>query len=927
MISRRSLRIPFAVSGASLIAGMTLALMPASATPGSVPADNVQRSGGSAFSLTKTLARTFVNDDGSTYEFPANTVTVNASQTRDLRGRQRLLVSWTGAQPSGGRAANPYGENGLQQEYPVVIMQCRGADDPSLPIEKQVRPETCWTGSVAERSQITRSDGEAAWIHDAAAAPGDKDRLSGMTPFPGKDVCPNADAEGLYTHLTPFVSAAGKVYAACDGANMPPEAAVGAAFPPAEIAAYSDEDGAGSVQFEVRSDVENESLGCNHKVACTIEVIPINGISCDQPTALQSSDPPTPSGSSDPTASPTASPTSDPPTGQSISDSACRKGGQFPPGSSNFANQGVDQAVAPVLWWSASNWANRFTIPITFGLPPDACDVLDPRAPTGFYGSELMAQASLQWAPAYCLSKKRFKFQLNQMSDAAGWNLMESGAGPAAFVSSPHRRTSADPVGFAPTAVTGFAIGYNVDRPDNGGEYTDLRLNPRLVAKLLTQSYLGSELGRGHPGIGNNPIAIMNDPEFIALNPGLSQISQEAGASLLSLANDSDIIQQLTDWIAHDDAAMDFINGKADPWGMKVNPSYKKIKLPRSEWPLLDTYIPTTNNTCRQNNPDVYFSQLAAPVTTLRKVSDALLDGWPNVQTRCEFDQVSNTYKLGRIDRQSYGARFMLGVVSLGDAARYGLHAAALQTKKGTYVAPDDDSLAAAVDLMQPQQPQQPDKGGKGHQDTQARRAGGEVDVSELGRPFVLDQADIRKSGEAYPGTMVVYTAARLQNLIQDDADKVAQFIRTATTEGQQAGPGNGELPGGFLPIEKKGSTRKLFDLAQEVAMAVAAQVPEPTEEPSPTSNTDAPTLPANTGDSGNVGDVPGGDVPTDVPAPGPSASATAPPEPLAMPQTEAVSSDLGDRAVPVLLILGLIGVALTSAVRFFVRPPRGPLP
>ena len=39
---------------------------------------------------------------------------------------------------------------------------------------------------------------------------------------------------------------------------------------------------------------------------------------------------------------------------------------------------------------------------------------------------------------------------------------------------------------------------------------------------------------------------------------------------------------------------MDFINGKADPWGMKVNPSYKKIKLPRSEWPLLDTYVPVT---------------------------------------------------------------------------------------------------------------------------------------------------------------------------------------------------------------------------------------------------------------------------------------------------------------------------------------------
>ena len=59
---------------------------------------------------------------------------------------------------------------------------------------------------------------------------------------------------------------------------------------------------------------------------------------------------------------------------------------------------------------------------------------------------------------------------------------MESGGGPAAFVSSPHRKTSDDPVGFAPTAVTGFAIAYNIDRPDNGGEYDDLRLDPRLVA-------------------------------------------------------------------------------------------------------------------------------------------------------------------------------------------------------------------------------------------------------------------------------------------------------------------------------------------------------------------------------------------------------------------------------------------------------------
>ncbi len=372
---------------------------------------------------------------------------------------------------------------------------------------------------------------------------------------------------------------------------------------------------------------------------------------------------------------------------------------------------------------------------------------------------------------------------------------------------------------------------------------------------------------------------------------------------------------------------MDFINGKADPWGMKVNPSYKKLTLPR-----------VGVAAARHLHPD--HQQQLPPDTTRRSTSpswphrsppcarssDALLDAWPNVQTRCDSDLATSSYKLGRIDRQSYGSRFMLGVVSLGDAARYGLHTAALQTKKGTFVAPDEESLAAAVDLMQPQEPS---KGGKGHQGGESRRGSGEPGLSELGRPFVLDQADIRTSGKAYPGTMVVYAAAKLRNLVQDDADKVALFIRTATTEGQKAGAGNGELPAGFLPIEKKGATRKLFDLAQSVGDGGrGADARSRRSEPAP-SDTSAPTLPPNTGgsgDPGDVGDVPGGDVPTDSPSAAPSPPATAPAEPLAMPATEAVSSDLGDRAVPVLLILGLIGIALTSAVRFFVRPPRGPL-
>ncbi|UUZ61561.1 hypothetical protein [Nocardioides sp. B-3] len=507
------------------------------------------------------------------------------------------------------------------------------------------------------------------------------------------------------------------------------------------MAAFTDLAGNGAVQFEVRSDVENESLGCNIDVACSIVVIPIEGISCVD------------------------------------EDPVCSRGGQFEPGSSNFAGQGVDATVSPALWWAPSNWRNRFSVPITFGLSPDACNVLDSRPPTGFYGSELLAQAALQWSPAYCPDKKRFKFQHNKMSDGAAFSLMEGGGGAAALVSSKHASRGTDPVVYAPTAVTGFSIGYVIDRPDNAGEFTNLKLTPRLIAKLLTQSYLGSERGRGHPGMSANPVSLNLDPDFQRLNPGLDTTAREAAATLLSLSESSDSVETLTAYIANDEDAMAFINGKADPWGMRINPSYKKIRLPRDEWPLLDDYVPPTNDECYAQNPSPYFTQLAAPITSMRKIAEAVLDARPNVQTKCERSTITDPWKIGRVDRRGVGSRFMLGLVSIGDARRLGLREATLLTKGNNFVGPTDNGLAGAVAIAEPS------------------KRGDE--------PFTLEMADVIKAGDAYPGTMIVYTATRSANLPKEDAKKVAEFIEISTTEGQRAGYGNGELPPGYLALSR----------------------------------------------------------------------------------------------------------------------------
>ena len=821
---------------------------------GAVGSVNASAANKDTFSKTKTVTREF--DNGSSVDVvDSRDVTVRVDHTQNLRGRERVHIDWSGARPSAGRASDPYGENGLSQEYPVVVMQCRGLDDSTLSPAKQLSPKTCWTSTRQQRSQ-TATTRQAIWRHDLYATDADKAQKSGLDPFPDNTTC--TDVASFSTHLTPFEAAGGKAYPACSGDTMPPESAVGAAFPPAELSAFTDLQGKGAVNFEVRSKTENESLGCSDKVACSIVVIPIMGLSCVD------------------------------------ADRECRKAGRMSAGSSNFANDGVDAAVSPVYWWSASNWRNRISVPLSFGLAPDACDVLDKRPPTAFYGSELMSQAALQWSPAYCLRKDRFKFQHNRLPDDAAFVLMEKGEAAAAFVSGNRERSTDAPVGYAPTAVTGFEVSYIVDKPDNAGEVNNLKLNARLIAKLLTQSYPGSSLGAQHPGMANNPLSINLDPEFKALNPRLDSISREAAATVLSLSGSSDVIKTLGEYMVNDPEAKAFIAGDSDPWGMVINPTYKALRLPLDEWPLLDTFVPTTALECQKQNPAAYLGQIAAPVNSLRKIAEAVLDAWPNVQTKCDRASSSDPFKVGRVERQGIGSRMMLGITSMGDAERFGLHAAGLQTKSTvpidakftsaagrTFIEPTNASVQAAIES--------------------AKSLG-------ASRAFAISQADLRKSPKAYPGSMIVYTAARLSGMSRADASKVASFIRISTTEGQKPGSGNGQLPDGYVPILKSGTTAPLFAAAQRVANEIEAQGGLPgSRGPSNTGAAVAPGVDAAAADNGT----------------GKTSPTTPVNDPDQMALTAAHNSAPAGVMLPLIVIIALIAGLLSPATRIIARGRR----
>jgi hypothetical protein len=72
----------------------------------------------------------------------------------------------------------------------------------------------------------------------------------------------------------------------------------------------------------------------------------------------------------------------------------------------------VDVAVTAKFWWSASNWRNRITVPLTFVPSGNLCGLTDNDVPLDIFGSKLMVHATDQRATAFCTDPTRFKFHV-----------------------------------------------------------------------------------------------------------------------------------------------------------------------------------------------------------------------------------------------------------------------------------------------------------------------------------------------------------------------------------------------------------------------------------------------------------------------------------------------------------------------------------
>lgn len=746
-----------------------------------------------------TAKRVFVDAAGTTEQVSSHDVSLHVSETENLRGRQEVRVSWEGAQPTGGIVSDPNSASGRLQEYPFVLLQCRGIDRAGDlgPGQERLTPETCWTQTAAERYFPDDGLGVPPWRSDLYAAADDRDAIVGA-PANRPASCPRRlpPAE----RWVPFRAADGTVYyggpspgLGCIKTAPESDESGSGGLPTNTVYGITGRDGRGSAQFAVWTKDENASLGCSATVACALVAVPVVGISCDAfGTALPA----------DRRLSETKA---------ASADAACRAPDRYEAGQS-LGVEAANPAVAGSTWWSASNWRNRITVPLHFAATGDVCNVVGGAEPQALFGSVALNELTASWQPKFCTDKSLFAFNHVQAADGAARNLLDGGDIDAALGTAPRSGGYTRPVARAPLTLTGWAIGYAIDDKD-GRPYDDLRLNARLIAKLLSQSYSALPVIKdNHAALRGNPLNLLADPEFTALNPGLpSSTVVEAEATLQSLATDADLMWALTRYLDADPAARAWLDGEADPWGMKVNPAYRGIELPVESWPLLDNWplddqasldkiTSSPVNICYNRSPAPYLALVANPVANVGTVLQNLQYAVSGARTRCNADDAGDLSQLAlkQQGRQQVGHRFVLGIVPLSAVHRYSLRAARLETADDTFVAPDDAGLDAAAALLQP---------------------------DATAGDWELSYGDLATTGKAaYPGAMPVYADVPTSGLAATTARRLQKFLCYAMTDGQARGSANGQLPDGYVPLTTEHGLGALRARTLNVASVVAAQ-------------------------------------------------------------------------------------------------------
>jgi hypothetical protein len=602
----------------------------------------------------------------------------------------------------------------------------------------------------------------------------------------------------------------------CYGANNGGvEGAFGPDGPMNTAYATTSPNGTGRVNIQILIAAQNQLLGCGVYHKCSLVIVPSQG--------------------GNTLTSPAA-----------CSDHSADQGGTDE-GQFAFSNQ-----------TGQCSWADRIVVPLSFVPAATNCPIRQASFTT--LGSPMLERAIEQWIAALCAQPNPLTVGYNPaITEPEAIGDLPLGLGDVALTSRPGPQVlRGRHYAYAPLAISAVSIAYWVDNPVTGEPVTTLRLDQRLVAKLITQSYDFQNEGCGYgpppPVVGcdnavdGNPLSMFADPEFSKLNPGVKTPAAYGAAFQVPTVESghSDMTWQVTRWIADNRAARSFMAGQFDPWGMHVNTDYMNLKYPTDAFTAQDSYP--------------VIAHKYSPVFPLATVDQLQAANWDN-GTDWEKDDTGNFPK---DPIEVPGERALFAITDEGSAAAFKFPVAEILNDRGRYVAPTAKSMAAALPSM-----------------------------VATGGNHVTRQVDFaRQPADAYPLTMVIYAMVPTSGTSAKKAAAIARFLDYVAGPGQRRGLAVGELPPGFVPL-----TSRMRAQTVHAALLVARQAggdPKPHPPASSSPPATSPTAPASTSQS-----------------PSPSATPAASPSPT--PRARVVTVALKSAqtagplryALPALLIIG----------------------
>ena len=476
-------------------------------------------------------------------------VSVTVNQTHDLVN-QTISVTWSGAQPT--VSPNNFPFNGTFGNNFMAVFQCWGdplASDPLTGVNPGPQPQQCEAGGAAVNGITaypvsTPTPPSATRI--LATSPNDPNYAR----YQAAGGVPDPNQGGVL--FEPFQSVDGTTVNVSENINGASDPSVSFWLNP--YFSYNDtneidygrtyQDGTGNQLFVVDTGLEAPGLGCGQKIQ------PLSGGATKAPQCWLVVVPQTSVGSS---------------------------------------------PLTP------DAWANRISIPLGFQNVDSPCNF--GRSERRVAGSELTVGAMSSWQPVLCAEPGSTAFSYTSLGDRlARAQLPTAGSSDAqiAEVTNPLPASATDPSSppaYAPIALSGFVIAFNVERlptlDPKTGQYNSLeapfattrlgtiRLTPRLVAKLLSESYVAEMKGltsfKDYSWAVHNATSLFSDPDFQQFNPEFSLLDPgdvTSAAQLVTEFSDADATAALWQWINADPEATAWLAGVPDPWGMLVNPVY-----------------------------------------------------------------------------------------------------------------------------------------------------------------------------------------------------------------------------------------------------------------------------------------------------------------------------------------------------------------